>query len=105
MAHGLFRSSRSLIVACGVLLLLSMTASLRSQSPRAGSSPAAFLQPGNCYAFTFSIPGVPNWKVMEVLDSGWIRAEVEAGTSTAQRETTWINTTQIVTARVARCSA
>jgi len=106
MAHGLHvRSSHSLIVAAGLLLLLATTASVRSQPSRAAAAPGSFLQPGTCYAFTFSIPGVPNWKVIEVLDAGWIRAEVEAGTSSSQRDVTWINTAQIVTARVARCSA
>ena len=70
---------------------------------RAASVPA-FLQPGRCYRFTFPITGAPNWKVLEVLDAGWIRAEVDAGPANSRRESAWVNTAQIIIVRAAPCS-
>jgi hypothetical protein len=64
----------------------------------------AFLQPNRCYRLTFSVAGAPNWKVLELGDHGWITANVDAGPASARRETVWINTAQIITAREARCS-
>jgi hypothetical protein len=64
----------------------------------------AFLQPGRCYRLTFPIPGVASYKILEHLDGGWVKAEVDAGPATARREPVWINGAQIVSARDARCS-
>jgi hypothetical protein len=70
-----------------------------------GASPVSFLRVNQCYRFTFTIAGVPTWKVLERLEGGWVRAEADAGPATAQRESAWINTAQIVTIRDAKCSA
>lgn len=70
----------------------------------AQSKPLPFLQADRCYRFTFPIVGAPNWRVLEVRDDGWIRAEVDAGPAAAKRESAWVNTAQIITAREARCS-
>jgi hypothetical protein len=43
--------------------------------------------------------------VLELVGEGWIRAEVDAGSAKAQRQSLWINTAQIVTMREVRCSA
>ena len=89
----------------GVLLLLWMTAPVTTQSAAAQAAGVpAFLQPGRCYRFTFPITGAPNWKVVEVHDAGWIKAEVDAGPANARREAAWVNTSQIITVRGAPCS-
>lgn len=69
----------------------------------AASGVPGFLRPNSCYRLTFSIAGAPNWKVIEVLDHGWVRGEIEAGSASAVREPVWINTAQIITAREAKC--
>jgi hypothetical protein len=51
-----------------------------------------------------SIEGAPAWKVLDVQDGGWIKAEVDAGSASARREPAWVNTAQLVTVREARCS-
>ena len=63
-----------------------------------------FLQPGHCYRMAFPIDGAPNYKVLEILENGWVRGEVDAGPARAQRPSMWINTAQIITARETRCS-
>ena len=63
-----------------------------------------FLEPGRCYRMAFSIEGPPNYKVLERARNGWVRGEVDAGPASAQRQSMWINTAQIVTARETRCS-
>ncbi len=90
--------------ASGLMLLLTTTA-VTTQS--AGIEPAGvpgFLRANSCYRLTFAIAGSPNWKVLELLDKGWIKAEIDAGPASALREPVWINTAQIITARDARCS-
>lgn len=63
-----------------------------------------FLQPGSCYRIAFPIEGAPNYKVLELVGEGWIRAEVDAGTAKAERPSMWINSAQIVSMREVRCS-
>jgi hypothetical protein len=96
----------SLLVAIfGAAMLMVTTAGLSTQTPAAASpGTPGFLQPGHCYRFTFSIEGTPEWKVLEVQDAGWIKAEVDVGPSSARREPAWVNTAQLVTARETRCS-
>ncbi|MGH9373910.1 MAG: hypothetical protein ACRD15_20545, partial [Vicinamibacterales bacterium] len=36
----------------------------------------AFLQPGHCYRIAFPIEGAPSYKVLELLEGGWMRAEI-----------------------------
>lgn len=64
----------------------------------------AFLQPGHCYRIAFPIEGAPSYKVLELLDGGWVRAEVDSGTAKAQRPSMWINSAQIITMREVTCS-
>lgn len=91
----------------GTTLLASMVFAApfftRPATARAAETPT-FLRAGQCYRLIFSIDGAPAWKVLEVVDAGWVRAEVDAGPASAQRETIWINTAHIVTARPTRCS-
>ena len=87
-----------------VLGLSWMPARARTQAAAPGSGVPGFLQPDRCYRFTFSVVGATNWKVLEVLDAGWIKAEVSSGPSSTEHEPTWINTMQLVTVREARCS-
>jgi hypothetical protein len=68
------------------------------------SGPPTFLRANGCYRFTFPIAGAPNWKVLTLLEAGWIKAEVDAGPRSAVREPVWINTAQIITIREAQCS-
>ena len=63
-----------------------------------------FLQPGHCYRIAFPIEGAPSYKVLELLDGGWMRAEVDSGSAKAQRPSMWVNTAQIITLREVRCS-
>lgn len=90
------------IVAAGLVTWLAVP--VRTQAARtSGSGPAAFLQVNQCYRFTFTIAGTPNWKVLELLEGGWVRAEADAGSASPQREGAWINTAQIVTIRESKC--
>jgi hypothetical protein len=82
-----------------------MNLAASTQSPAAaGPGTPGFLQAGHCYRFTFSIEGTPEWKVLEVLDHGWIKAENDLGPSSAMRPPVWVNTAQLVVARETRCS-
>ena len=98
-----YRRAGWLAGAFGVLVLLWSGTAVSSQSSAATGVPT-FLQPEHCYRFTFPIAGATNWKVLEVNDAGWIRAEVDAGAASAKREAAWVNTAQIITVRQARCS-
>ena len=87
-----------------ILAVLAAYVPGRTQSNAiAPSGVPAFLRPNNCYRFTFAVVGAPNWKVIEVLDHGWVRGEIEAGSASAVREPVWINTAQIITVREAKC--
>jgi hypothetical protein len=87
-----------------VLVLLVTSTPATAQSTDAAARVPAFLRATQCYRLTFAIAGAPNWKVLEVLDAGWIKAEVDAGPRSAVREPVWINTAQIITVREVRCS-
>jgi hypothetical protein len=64
----------------------------------------AWIQANRCYRFTFPVTGAPNWRVLNLLDGGWIKAEIDAGPRAAVREPVWVNTAQILTIRDAQCS-
>jgi hypothetical protein len=90
------------ILAVGMLVTISGMPSA-STAQRPAWAPEV-LQPGHCYRIAFSIEGLPNYKVLELLDGGWIKGEVDAGSAKAERQPLWINSAQIVTMREARCS-
>ena len=92
-------------VALGLAALVgsAVTAASRGGSQSKASAPG-FLTVGHCYRIAFPIDGAPNYKVLELLGDGWVRAEVDAGSAKAERPSLWINTAQIVTMREARCS-
>jgi hypothetical protein len=94
------------LAAMSVLSVLIWTSTpATTQSPNDGATGLpTFLRANRCYRFTFPIAGAPNWKVLDLLEAGWIRAEVDAGPRSAAREPVWINTAQIVTIREAQCS-
>ncbi len=102
MRRALTSGAARLAAIAVCLLLLWMSVPVTTQSTAAGAP--AYLQAGRCYRFTFSINGAPNWKVLEVLDAGWIRAEVDSGPANSRRESAWVNTAQIIIARGAPCS-
>ncbi len=94
-----------LAATAGALILGSMNIAVSTQTPAAATpGTPGFLQAGHCYRFTFSIEGTPEWKVLEVLDHGWIKAETDVGPSSAQRQPAWVNTAQLVVVREMRCS-
>lgn len=89
----------------GTLILGWMNIGVSTQTPAAAApGTPGFLLSGHCYRFTFSIEGTPAWKVLDLLDGGWIKAEVDVGPSSARREPVWVNTAQLVTVRETRCS-
>lgn len=88
----------ALIVAGGA----AAASSARERRSQPGAHP--FIQAGSCYRIAFPIDGPPNYKVLEVIEGGWVRAEVDAGTAKAQRPSMWINTAQVITLREVRCS-
>ena len=90
-------------IVAGVALFAAIPVGTHS-TPAQGARPLSFLKAEQCYRFIFPITGAPNWKVLEVLEDGWIRAEVDAGPAAAKRESAWVNTAQIVTIREVRCS-
>ena len=94
--------------AAAVLGLAALLGSAATAASRGGAqvstSAPAFLTVGHCYRIAFPIDGAPNYKVLELVGDGWVRAEVDAGSAKAQRPSLWINTAQIVTMREARCS-
>ena len=105
MRRALTSGAARFAAIAGFLLLLWTSAPVTTQSPAAGAANApAFLQAGRCYRFSFPITSVPNWKVLEVLDAGWIKAEADVGPASARRQPTWVNTAQIITVRPEACS-
>jgi hypothetical protein len=97
--------NRGVLVAAVGALVLAWNIGTATQSNAAGApGTPSFLQAGRCYRFTFSVEGAPTWKVLEVLDSGWIKAEVDAGSASARREPAWVNSAQLVSVRETRCS-
>lgn len=106
MRHVLtWRNGWFLAVISGFLVLLftSVPVTTQSNAVDAASVPP-FMRANRCYRFTFPVAGAPNWKVLELLEAGWIKAEADAGPASALREPAWINTAQIISAREARCS-
>lgn len=100
------RSAGIAIVVAGITVA-GVAASSSSRLVDGAQRPAAappFVQPGLCYRIAFPIDGAPNYKVLELLDGGWLKAEVDAGPGKAQRQPLWVNTAQIITMREARCS-
>ena len=91
------------LAAVTVLIVTSTSATTQSTNDD-GSGLPTFLRANRCYRFTFPIAGAPNWKVLNLLDAGWIKAEVDAGPRSTVREPVWINTAQLVTIREAQCS-
>jgi hypothetical protein len=101
-------SARALIVvglALAVLVGVRATPSseTRQSAPDVDGVPS-FIQVNRCYQFAVQTPVVTRYRVLAHLDDGWISAESDVGTSPAQRDRVWINTTQIISAREARCS-
>jgi hypothetical protein len=94
----------ALAATAGALVLGWNIVTASTHSSAAAPGTPGFLQAGHCYRFTFSIEGAPAWKVLDVQDGGWIKAEVDAGSASARREPAWVNTAQLVTVREARCS-
>lgn len=104
----LTRRSAIAAILVGVLIVVGVAGMypLHSASVSRGTmSTPDILQPGRCYRFVFWTQPSPNYKVLELVDEGWIKAEVDAGPAAAEREPVWINTAQIVAIRQARCSA
>jgi hypothetical protein len=93
-----------LTAASGTLILIGMSIGASTRSTAAAAPAGAPLLPGHCYRFVFSVEGTPAWKVLDVVENGWIKAEVDAGPGSAQRESAWVNTGQLVIARETRCS-
>jgi hypothetical protein len=91
----------------GLLAIGGVVAAYSTQSasvpPVAATTPDV-LQSGRCYRFTFWSQPSPNYKVLELVDGAWIKAEIDAGPSSAEREPVWINTAQIIAIRRTRCS-
>ena len=85
------------ILALGGFALASNTRGVAAQS-------TGFIAPNSCYRIAFPIESPPTYKVLEVLDGGWIRAEVEAGSPRAERASMWVNTAQIISMRQVPCS-
>jgi hypothetical protein len=98
--------SAAIVAVLAVVIGGGAVSTLGSRPREAGAQGGApdFLQPGQCYRIAFPIDGPPNYKVLELSSGGWIKAEVDAGSAKAQRQSLWINTAQIVTMREARCS-
>lgn len=93
-----------MVIAGAVVLLLTSPVATTQPTERTQTTVPAFMRADRCYRLTFPIAGLPNWKVLEVLDNGWIKAKIDAEPASALREPTWINTAQIITARDAKCS-
>ena len=89
----------------GVLVVGLAAISPAATAPQSPAGPAhGILQPGHCYRIAFPIEGPPNYKILELVDAAWIKAEVDAGSAKSERRPIWINTGQIVTLTEARCS-
>lgn len=94
-------AATAVIVAVVTLTTMRMPAAAQQQRP---AGMPEFLRVGQCYRIAFTIDSAPAYKVLELLDGGWVKAEVDAGSAQAQRPSFWVNTSQIVTIREWRCS-
>ena len=99
-----FSRQASMVAALGSILTLGVLIAPASTQSAAPGGGAPFLQPDRCYRLTFAIPGATNWKVREILENGWVKAEVDAGPTATLHEPVWVNTAQLVTVRDAKCS-
>ncbi len=100
----MWRSGAFVGALCVLIVAIWTSTTATMQSSGDSTAGVAFLRANRCYRLTFPIAGAPNWKVLDVLDAGWIKAEVDAGPRSAVREPVWINTAQIITVRQAECS-
>jgi hypothetical protein len=91
-----------LVAVTGILALGAFA--LNSNAGTADAQGTGFIAPNRCYRIAFPIESPPNYKVLEVLDDRWIRAEVDAGSASAQRSSMWINTAQIISMAQVSCS-
>lgn len=91
------------LAVAGLLAGVALDVRAQPRNPAAGAPP--FLEVNQCYRFTFPIAGAPQWKVIEIGEGGWVRAEVDAGSASAARDAAWVNTAQLITVRPARCGA
>ena len=94
------------VALASAAIVVSLAASLPAEPRRqAGAGAASFLREGSCYRIAFTIESASSYKVLEILDGGWIRAELDSGSSAAaRRQSFWANTAQMVTVRELRCS-
>jgi hypothetical protein len=94
------------LMLAGLIALGGMAGAATRQSPAAPAGLPGFLEPNRCYRFTFAIQGAPAYRVLELLDGGWIKATVDAGAGppAPPPQPLWINSAQIVSVREARCS-
>ena len=95
-------SNVRLIVALSAVLVAGAWALTHTRDVSAQG--IGFIAPNSCYRIAFPIESPPNYKVLEVRESGWIRAEVDAGPASAQRASMWVNTAQIISMREVACS-
>jgi hypothetical protein len=95
-------NAQRIVALAGILALggFALTSNARGVSAQG----TGFIAPNSCYRIAFPIESPPNYKVLEVLESGWIRAEVDAGSPRAERASMWINTAQIISMRQVPCS-
>ena len=98
---------RSVLVFGSFLAAAAGLVAYSTGAPAAQSSAdglRAVLAPGSCYRLVLPVQAAPQYKVVELLDGGWIRAEIDAGPASAKRDPIWLNSAQIVAVRTARCS-
>lgn len=88
-------------ILLGGTVLLAWRAPAATQT--AGQRVPDFLRVGQCYKIAFTIASAPSYKVLELRDDGWFKAEVDAGSAKAQRQWFWVNVSQIVTVRDMQC--
>ena len=93
-----------LLILCGSTLAAAAAYAAAPQVAESASMLRQVLEPGACYRLVLPVQAAPQYKVLELLDGGWIRAEVDAGPASAKRDPIWINSAQIVAVRTARCS-
>lgn len=87
-------------------ILLAAAAPLASRAAVPGQPQRAvpdFLRVGQCYRIAFTINSAPSYKILELREDGWLKAEVDAGSAKAQRQWFWVNVSQIVTVRDMPC--
>ena len=95
---------RRIALVAGCAAVIATASALASGESADAQALPPFLQANHCYRIAFPIEGAPNYKVLERLDGGWVRAEVDAGPANANRQSMWINTAQIITVRETACS-